>query len=189
MLTNSPPLPQPVDGGPSVGAKIASFVERAAALIEVDRDASSELLRQAVALLRSRRETLRLRETPRSRVHGPERTRLAPWQVSRILAHIDNNLGSNLRAGELASVIRLSESHFFRCFKRVVGIAPAQYIAQRRIELARQLMTRTRQSLAEIALICGFCDQPHFTRVFRRCVGATPSAWRRVNAVVSAAEA
>jgi AraC family transcriptional regulator len=177
MLVNSQPPPQPLDGDPPVSATIASFIERAAALIEVDRAASDQLLRRAVALLRARRKALVPRKSPVLRVPG--HTRFAPWQINRIFTHIENNLGSNLKAGDLASVIRLSQAHFFRCFKSSVGISPAQYIAQRRIELARQLMTRTDQSLTQIALACGFCDQAHFTKVFRRWVGATPYAWRR----------
>jgi AraC-like DNA-binding protein len=185
MLMNSQQQPPPVDGGPPVSGKVASFVERAAALIEVDRDASGQLLRLAVALLRARRREPSL-ETPRLR--EPGHTKLAPWQMKRIFAHIEDNLGSSLRAGELASVIRLSPSHFFRCFKSSMGISPGQYIAQRRVELARQLMTRSDQTLTQIALMCGFCDHPHFTRVFRRCVGATPYAWRRANAFSPPAE-
>jgi transcriptional regulator GlxA family with amidase domain len=48
-----------------------------------------------------------------------------------------------------------------------------------RIRRARELMLATDRSLAEIALETGFSDQPHFTRVFSRLIGAGPGAWRR----------
>jgi len=79
MLTNAQPLP--LDRGSSVSAEIASFVERAAALIEVDRNASGRLLRQAVALLRTRRAAVRARESPRARVLEPERAKREQRQV------------------------------------------------------------------------------------------------------------
>jgi hypothetical protein len=50
---------------------------------------------------------------------------------------------------------------------------------ERRIEKAKQLLTDTTLSLAEIAMACGFADQSHFTRVFSRTTHASPGAWRR----------
>ena len=114
--------------------------------------------------------------------------RLARWQVERIFAHVDRHLDVRLRADELAGIANLSSSHFFRCFKRSVGVTPSQYVTQRRIDLARQLMLATELPLTQIALSCGFCDQAHFTRIFRRWVGETPFVWRRANACAPAVD-
>jgi hypothetical protein len=40
-------------------------------------------------------------------------------------------------------------------------------------------MLNTREPLSQVALDCGMCDQAHFTRVFRKVVGISPSVWRR----------
>ncbi len=104
---------------------------------------------------------------------------LAPWQAKRIAAYVEANLASRLRIEELAKVVQLSSSHLFRAFKRSFGVTPLNYIAQRRVRRAQQLMTGSREPLAQIALDCGMCDQAHFTRVFRRVVGSSPRAWRR----------
>jgi len=53
------------------------------------------------------------------------------------------------------------------------------YVAKRRIVLAQELMRTSRVSLSQIALACGMCDQPHFTRVFHKIVGVSPGVWRR----------
>jgi pimeloyl-ACP methyl ester carboxylesterase len=53
------------------------------------------------------------------------------------------------------------------------------YVAARRVERARLMLTSTQKSLTEIALACGFADQPHFNRLFRRIVGMSPGRWRR----------
>jgi transcriptional regulator GlxA family with amidase domain len=48
-----------------------------------------------------------------------------------------------------------------------------------RIEMARGLLTNSAAPLAEIAGMCGFADQSHFSRVFARMMGTSPGAWRR----------
>ena len=176
MLVDSQPRPQGSNRPPAAPA-IAAFVERAAALIEIDRDASRQLLLRAVALLRASERQPVSHAPPLERRCGG----LAPWQVSRVAEYVEHNIGSTIRASELAAAACLSPSHFFRSFKAAAGITPARYISQRRIEHACQEMSTTRQSLTQIALICGFCDQAHFTKVFRRWTGESPLSWRRAH--------
>jgi AraC family transcriptional regulator len=104
---------------------------------------------------------------------------LAPWQVRRVLAHIEANLETCIRNKELATIARLSEFHFNVAFRHSVGEAPHAYVIRRRIERAQGLMLSTEKTLIEIALECGLTDQPHFTRLFRKVVGESPAAWRR----------
>jgi AraC family transcriptional regulator len=55
------------------------------------------------------------------------------------------------------------------------------YVAARRVERAKLMMTSTRERLTDIALACGFSDQSHLTRSFRRVVGMSPGRWRRTS--------
>ncbi len=107
---------------------------------------------------------------------------LAPWQVRRVLAHIEANLGIPIRNKDLAALARLSVFHFNVAFRNSVGNSPHEYIIRRRMERAQGLMLSTDKSLSEIAAECGLADQPHFTRLFRRFVGESPAAWRRARA-------
>ena len=179
LTGNVVPL-QPLGDAAPVPGTLLALIERAATLIEVDHEAADQLLRRAMALLRGRRRIPEPVENSPSQYSAC--TRLARWQVERIFAHVDSHLDVRLRADELAGIANLSSSHFFRCFKRSVGVTPSQYVTQRRIDLARQLMLATQLPLTQIALSCGFCDQAHFTRIFRRWVGETPYVWRRANA-------
>jgi AraC family transcriptional regulator len=104
---------------------------------------------------------------------------LAPWQAKRIRSYIEGKLDSSIRATDLAGVVQLSPSHFFRAFRKTFGESPLAYIMQRRIRRAQELMLASRISLSQVALECGMCDQAHFSRAFRRIVGTNPNAWRR----------
>jgi AraC family transcriptional regulator len=104
---------------------------------------------------------------------------LAPWQRARITSYVDANLAKRLSTAELAALVRLSTSHFRRAFKVDQGCSPHEYVIQCRIARAKTLMLETGISLAQIALECGLADQAHLSRLFRRRVGISPSAWRR----------
>jgi AraC family transcriptional regulator len=104
---------------------------------------------------------------------------LAPWQRIRIIRHIEANLADRLSTVQLATLVRLSASHFCRAFRANLGCSPHEYVIRCRIVRAKTLMHETGISLAQVALECGLADQAHLSRLFRRRVGISPSAWRR----------
>lgn len=109
----------------------------------------------------------------------PTKGRLAPWQERRskemLLAHIDGRIGLD----ELARVCGLSRSHFARAFRTTTGMTPMQWLLDRRIDRAKDLLLNSSLPIDEVAHHCGFADQSHFTRAFVRVIGGTPGAWRR----------
>jgi AraC-like DNA-binding protein len=108
---------------------------------------------------------------------------LAPWQVKRIEAFIENNIEESFRAEDLAAVARLSVSHFSRAFRRSFDESPHAYILSRRIGYAQHLLLSTDQPLSQVAICCGMADQAHFSRLFRKLTGETPSRWRRARKI------
>jgi transcriptional regulator GlxA family with amidase domain len=106
---------------------------------------------------------------------------LAPWQVRKVSQYIDTELAHHISVASLAGIARLSASHFSRAFKISCGAAPANYVTSRRLESAKRLMLSTDKPLCQISLDCGFADQAHLSRVFRRWTGETPRAWRRAH--------
>jgi AraC family transcriptional regulator len=107
---------------------------------------------------------------------------LAPWQVSKLLTHIEAQLGGPITTADLANLVRLSPFYFSRAFRRSFNDSPHSYLMRRRVERAQGLMLTTTTPLAQIAAICGLADQAHFTRLFRRFAGESPRAWRRARA-------
>jgi AraC family transcriptional regulator len=104
---------------------------------------------------------------------------LARWQAKRVIVYIESNIGLNIRVADLAGIVRLSKSHFSRAFRASFGQPPSAYVKALRVRYAQVIMLNTREPLSQVALDCGWSDQAHFTRVFRRIVGISPSAWRR----------
>jgi AraC family transcriptional regulator len=109
----------------------------------------------------------------------PTRGGLAPWQEKRAKDLMNARLNSGMTVAELARECDLSHRHFCRAFRHSVGSSPHSYMQARRIELAKELLSKSDSSLGEVGLICGFADQSHFTRVFTQIAGVTPGVWRR----------
>jgi len=106
---------------------------------------------------------------------------LAPWQLRRVDQYVCDNLEQRISTADLASIAKLSPSHFTRAFKASVGCPPHAYILQQRIERAKELMLNSSESLVQIALICGLADSAHLSRTFRAHEGCSPASWRRIN--------
>ena len=104
--------------------------------------------------------------------------RLSDVQVRMVAAHMEANLGLHIPLRQLAGVAHLSVGHFCRAFKGSFGERPRAYLMRRRVAYAKLLMLSTDLPLSQIALACGMADQPHFSNVFRRMTGETPSRWR-----------
>jgi AraC family transcriptional regulator len=66
-----------------------------------------------------------------------------------------------------------------RTFRRTFGCTVGEYLRRLRIERAAEQLVSGDLPLAEIALAAGFADQSHFSNVFRRRTGVSPSAFRR----------
>jgi transcriptional regulator GlxA family with amidase domain len=92
---------------------------------------------------------------------------------------MEANLHEPLRVEHLAALVRLSASYFARAFKVSFGATPHDYLMRLRMQRAQLQLLGSDVPLAQIALDCGLCDQAHFSRVFRRATGISPSAWRR----------
>ncbi len=104
---------------------------------------------------------------------------LAPWQRRRAAELIDAHLDAHITIAQLARACGLSSSHFVRAFKASLGVTPYRWLLERRIDRARDLLTRTTMSTADVALACGFANQSHFTRTFCALTGSPPARWRR----------
>lgn len=163
------------DGNPS--ALAIKLLDNAAGVIWHDPGAAMAFIARATDLLRA--DLGAPEHHPSGATDQLVRGGLAPWQMRRITAHIDTAMESTVRLRDCAKIVRLSASHFARTFRVSFGESFARHVIGRRTERAQEMMLRTNAPLSQIAVACGFADQPHFTRVFRKRVGQAPAAWRR----------
>lgn len=104
-------------------------------------------------------------------------------KVRLLTDFIDNHLQRDLSLAELAGLAGLSTFHFARALKQSTGRTPHQFVLARRLERARRLLVDTQESVASIAALCGFADQAHLTRTFRKHFGTVPTALREAQQV------
>jgi AraC family transcriptional regulator len=103
-------------------------------------------------------------------------------KLRSVIDYIRDNLGADLKIAWIAQQLKMSESHFTRVFKLATGLAPHQYIMQKRIEAAKKLLSETEIPITQISLDIGFQSQSRFTTLFRQLTGTTPRAYRAKNA-------
>ena len=165
--------------GPStphpLSAIVGRLLEQAVTAMEIEPETARDFLSRASALLRADSKPQAV-----ATAHSGGAV-LAPWQIRRAIAYIDDHIETNIRLDDVAEVSRLSTSYFSRAFKGSLGQSPHNFIVGRRIARAQVLMLTEDEPLCHVALRCGFADQAHFSRVFRRVVGCAPNEWRRGN--------
>jgi len=99
--------------------------------------------------------------------------------IARVRQIIEERFDRPICLDELSREVELSKFHLLRLFRLEIGTTPHAYQLHLRVSRARELLDAG-VSAAEVALSCGFADQPHFTRSFKRIVGLTPAAFRRI---------
>jgi len=107
------------------------------------------------------------------------RTRLSPAQVRRAKEMMMSVEFGHLHLDEVARALDMSRNSFFRAFRETAGTLPYQWLLSERLEQGRLLLRLTDLPLVDIALSCGFADQSHFTRMFKRAQGISPGRWRK----------
>jgi AraC-like DNA-binding protein len=103
---------------------------------------------------------------------------LSRWQERRAKSYLNRNLGTRVSNAEVAAVCGLSQNYFVTAFRKRTGETPHACLTRYRVERAKELLGGT-MGLADVALSCGFSDQSHLTRVFRKHTGVGPGSWRR----------
>lgn len=129
----------------------------------------------AAAMAAGFRPCLRCR--PESAPHSPAWNGVKTT-VARALKLIDQGALEEHGVGELARRLGIGERYLRRLFAAHVGAGPAAVARNRRVRLARRLVTDTARPMTDIAFAAGFGSVRAFNAAFRACYGAPPSAFR-----------
>lgn len=99
--------------------------------------------------------------------------------VRKAIAHIDSDLNGELGLKTLAELQGINASYLSTLFKKETGQTVTDYVNQRRMHLAVQLLGGTRLQIQTVAQHCGIPDVNYFTKVFKKYVGKTPGQFRQ----------
>lgn len=94
--------------------------------------------------------------------------------------HINDCYMNKITMTELCRVTELSKQQLCRLFKRYLNSRPMEYIAKRRIQAAKELLSSTDMSVEEISERVGFCSGSYFCKLFSRYEGMTPTQFRNI---------
>jgi len=98
---------------------------------------------------------------------------------SRVISFMEQNIDRDLTIPELAKLAGMSQNEFSASFREAFGIPPKQYLTRRRVDASRVLLMKDGMSIKEIAAKVGYGNEFFFYRIFKKCVGITPDAYRR----------
>nr|WP_117232954.1 AraC family transcriptional regulator [Vibrio maerlii] len=94
--------------------------------------------------------------------------------------YIETHMGRKISVAQLAASAFLGESQFHALFKDLMEITPHQYVLNKRIDMAKQLIKQGGASLSHIAEMTGFSNQSTFTHAFSRLQGCSPSQYKKM---------
>lgn len=99
-------------------------------------------------------------------------------RYKEISSYIEKNYAEPITLQQLADIIPCNSQYLCRFFKEITGITPIQYLIQRRVEHACEMLKETTKSVLEISLDCGFENVSYFIRQFKKLKRCTPKEYR-----------
>ncbi|TDU81748.1 PAS domain S-box-containing protein [Prosthecobacter fusiformis] len=119
-----------------------------------------------------------------SRRHDEPAAQHRVREVAAAVTYLHANMSQSLSAVDLARAIGVSERQLHRKLRETLGTTPHELMLRIRIQSAAEALTHAGDTIADIALNHGFCDQSAFTQQFRKRTGMTPRQFRQRHALV-----
>ena len=100
--------------------------------------------------------------------------------INAVMTYINNHYRAELSLEDVAKFAGFSRYYFSRSFKRQTGYSFKDYLCQKRLQVAMDLLIRTNRSMRDVAIESGFGSVATFNRVFREKKGCTPTQYRAI---------
>lgn len=98
--------------------------------------------------------------------------------IDRILTYINDNISGRLSLDDISRSLHVDKYYMCHYFKDKIGMTVMDYIADRRINMAKRMLLNTGSTITEISGKCGYSSASYFTQAFTKLVGKTPSGFR-----------
>ncbi len=100
-------------------------------------------------------------------------------RTKKIINYINDNYDKQITLELLSQLFFFSKTSLNNDFKKNTGLSIIDYLLKKRINVAQNLLLNSNKSICEIAEECGFSSQSYFYLIFRKRIGASPSAYRK----------
>lgn len=101
--------------------------------------------------------------------------------INKIVSYLYTHIENHLSLKEIANDMNISMGYLSSCFKKNMGISVMNYYKKIKIERSKTLLLSSNKSIMEISTLLGFCDQCHFTKIFKNIVGITPTEYKNLS--------
>ena len=115
------------------------------------------------------------------RMRARKKYAAASKQVSEAIDYIYAHISERITLNDLARAVCVSPTYLSRIFKQEIGVSVSDYIRQRKIDMAKNLLRFSDYELSEIANMLSYSSQSHFIQQFRLQMGVTPKVYRDTN--------
>jgi len=113
------------------------------------------------------------------RLVNKQSTRRYSPPVQKAIVIIDFDLSADLSLRQLAEMQNISSSYLSSLFKKETGKTITEYVNEKRINLAAQLLANTKLQIQTVAIHCGIPDSNYFSKMFKKYTGSTPKEYRQ----------
>ena len=123
-------------------------------------------------------DTLIQTSSTRRALHGVQ---LKDFYIQEAITYMEHNYQRELTVEEVADACKLTRSYFSKLLKESMGCPPQEFLIRLRLSKAADMMKGTSRSIGSISIRCGYPNQLHFSRAFKKRYGVSPREWRAQN--------
>lgn len=98
--------------------------------------------------------------------------------IKKVIDYINENFNTSISCSELSELISIDKFRFIRSFKFQTGKTPYEYLLDLKIEKAKKMLKSNKYSITEISMMCGFYSHSHFTTIFKKKTGLSPTQFK-----------
>lgn len=101
--------------------------------------------------------------------------------INSALEYIYSYFNTDISLEDICNQINVSRYHFIRVFKQKIGVSPHQFLLNVRIEKGAEMLRTREYTVAETAELCGFLSSSHFSTIFKKYKGCSPTEYIKYN--------
>ena len=104
---------------------------------------------------------------------------LSQQRIKQMITYIHRHYHEPILLSDIASSAHISKSECYRCFQKLIGMKPFEYLVEYRLENAARLLLETEMTISEISLACGYNSLSYFGKTFKQYTCMAPLSYRR----------